>query len=150
MSDFSTPEAAVLSLESAYRAQDIEAAVACKDFYAEARLMLKNLNPQLAGDEAIVSQTAEVLELSFRKHIEQGGFPNLVGISSTFPRLEVVREGLVIVTEEHRLPNGHRTLGRLYVARNVNGWRVLNPLPAETAPIASPSKSSKPRWKFWR
>jgi hypothetical protein len=33
-------------------------------------LMLKKMGSELENDSAIVTQTAEVLELSFRKHIE--------------------------------------------------------------------------------
>src|SRR5688500_11054611 len=75
-----TPEAAVLRLEAAYRARDLEAAVKAKDFVAEARLMLQSLasagpnRPDLSSDREVLNQTAEVLELSFRKSIEKNGF----------------------------------------------------------------------------
>src|SRR5688500_20135954 len=61
--DLSTPEAAVLSLEEAYRARDVNAAVKCKDFRTEAVLMLQKVSPQLASDAAIIGKTTEVLEI---------------------------------------------------------------------------------------
>ena len=44
--DFTTPEGAILCLEDAYRREDIEAAIAAKDFKTEARLMLQKTGPK--------------------------------------------------------------------------------------------------------
>jgi hypothetical protein len=46
-------------------------------------LMLKKMGSELENDSAIVTQTAEVLELSFRKHIETE-WPDFGGITSYF------------------------------------------------------------------
>ena len=62
--DFSTPEGALLKLEDAYRARDIEGAVACKDFRREADMMLSRMGSPLVKDEEMVSEIAKVLELS--------------------------------------------------------------------------------------
>src|SRR5262245_8527924 len=94
--DFSTPEGAILCLEDAYRAKDIEAAVRCKDFNMEARLMLEKL-PKLkdAIDDKLITRTAEVLELAYRKEIEKKGFPDMTDVSSSFPKVEPLRDGIV-------------------------------------------------------
>jgi hypothetical protein len=64
--DFSTPEGAILMLEDAYRRKDLDAAVAAKDFTAEARLMLSRLRRGWERDAEVLKRTAEVLELAFR------------------------------------------------------------------------------------
>jgi hypothetical protein len=143
LADFSTPESAIQSLESAYQAHDVEAAVACKDFRAEAELMLQNVNPQFADDKEIISQTAEVLELSYRKDIEQNGFPDFAGVKSSFPKTERLNNQLVIVTEVCEYPDGVTMVQRLNVYKTAAGWRVLNALNDE------PNRTKK-WWQFWR
>ena len=65
--DFATPEGAILCLEDAYRAEDLEAAVACMDFRTQARLTLTEANwPKEEIDDHLLDQTAEMLESSFR------------------------------------------------------------------------------------
>jgi hypothetical protein len=126
--DLSTPEKAILSLEDAYRAKDIEAAIRCKDFFAEAKLMLDAL-PNLNGqaDDKLIAETAKVLELSFRKEMKTNGFPVFSGVTSRFPKVEPYREGIVVVTEECSHPDGSTTRQRLLVSRANDGWRVLIP-----------------------
>jgi hypothetical protein len=127
--DFATPAGAILCLEDAYRAKDIEAAVACKDFRIEARLMLqsmKNLSER-ANDE-LISKTAKVLELSYRAEIKKSGFPNMAGVQCTFPKEEPYAEDIVTVTEVCRYPDGGSSTQRVLVAKTDKGWRVLNPV----------------------
>ena len=98
--DFTTPEGAILKLEEAYRARDLEAAIACKDFVSEAKLLLRNLpDPSLSNDAEIVAETARVLELSYVKMIREQGFPNMTGVTSHFTNRERAPNGIVIVTE---------------------------------------------------
>jgi hypothetical protein len=127
--DFATPEGAILCLEDAYRAQDIEKAVACKDFQTEARLMLAKLQkiPLADADPELIQKTAEVLELGFRKQVRTEGFPNMNGVLSTFPAQEPVHENIVVVTEECRYPDGNTSKQRILVGKTKDGWRVLNP-----------------------
>src|SRR5438132_9165768 len=81
--DFTTPEGAILCLEDAYRRRDLDAACACKDFLIEAALLLLESAPESAGDPAVQRQTAEVLQLSYRKEISEN-WPDLEGIESFF------------------------------------------------------------------
>ena len=67
--DLFTPESALKSLEDAYIRKDIEGAVASKDFRYEAKAMLTSHKNLANPDDDLVSKTAEVLELSFRKEM---------------------------------------------------------------------------------
>jgi hypothetical protein len=127
--DFSTPQGAILCLEDAYRAKDIDAAVRCKDFPLEARLMLEKIgaSKEVMGDE-IIQRTAEVLELGFRKEKEQTGFPDMSGVTCRFPTTETMSEGIVAVTEECTYADGQTSRQRVLVGKTENGWRVLNAL----------------------
>lgn len=124
--DFSTPEGAILCIEDAYDAQDIERAMACKDFEEEAKQMLsamKSVN-QLGENEEVVPQMAEVLRLSFIKSME-GNFPSFEGITRAFPKREMVRDNLAIVTEVCFYPDQTKSSQRLYVSKKDGGWKVL-------------------------
>jgi hypothetical protein len=127
--DFSTPEGAILCLEDAYRAKDLEAAVRCKDFQLEARAMSDKIgaSKEVINDE-IIKQLAVVLELAYRNELKQKGFPDMSGVTCTFPSTETQGEGLVIVTEECTYADGQKSRERLLVGQTANGWRVLNPV----------------------
>ncbi len=109
--DFSTPEKAILSLEDAYRAKDVEAAVRCKDFPIEAKLMLQKLQTDFSNDAEIIAKTAEVLELGFRSEMKNSGFPDFRNVTSTFPSKKPYqgRDDIVEVTESVRSANGQVT-----------------------------------------
>ncbi len=126
--DFSTPEGALLKLEDAYRAKDIEGAVACKDFRREAEMMLGRMGSSLATNGDFVGETAKVLELAFRKQIQDGGFPSLDGLECTFPTKETRPDGTVVVTEVCRFPDGGTSEQRVQTWHTPAGWRVLTPL----------------------
>jgi hypothetical protein len=125
--DFSTPEGAILCLEDAYRRKDLDAACACKDFLIEATLLLHESAPESAGDPAIQRQTAEVLQLSYRKEINQN-WPEMEGVESFFVEQQPFRDSIVVVTEFMRLPDGTFGEASLRVAQTADGWRVLNPV----------------------
>lgn len=130
--DFSTPEGAILCIEDAYRAKDIEAAVKCKDFYLEGRLMLEKLNvlPKEQIDDELIKKTAEVLELGYRAELKEKGFPDLVGSTATFPKKEpyLEKQNVVVVTEVTRRRDGSVFRERVLVGKTDKGWRVLNGL----------------------
>lgn len=137
--DFSTPEGAILLLDDAYRAKDIESAVACKDFLQEAALMLSRFEGKFPVDEDLQRQTAHVLELAFRKEMEAKGFPDLTGVTCTFPRTETRRDGLVVVTKQSRHADGAVVEERILVGQTPAGWRALVPVDAvERQPPAAP------------
>lgn len=121
--NFSTPEGAVLCLEEAYRQKDLEKAVTCKDFLAEARLMLAGKNV----DHEVLSETAETLELSFRAHFKTQS-PEFEGVDSRFLETKSYADGVVVVTEICRHPNGMILKQKLLAVQKNTGWRVLIPL----------------------
>jgi len=126
--DFSTPQGAILCLEDAYRAKDIEAAVRCKDFQMEARAMSEKIGASKeVMDDGVIKQLAEVLELGYRGELKQKGFPDFNGVTCTFPSTEQKGDGLVVVTEECTY-GGQTSRQKLLVGKTANGWRVLNPV----------------------
>jgi hypothetical protein len=128
--DFSSPQGALLVLEDAYRAGDVEAVVAAKDFTREAELMLARLPiPSAAADPELVAKTAETLELAFRAEL-RSGFPNVTGTESTFSDATPYPgpAGVVVVTEVVRYPDGGSSRQEMLVAQTSRGWRVLIPL----------------------
>lgn len=122
--EFTTPEGAILCLEEAYRRRDIDAAIAAKDFQAEARLMLQKLNAP--HDDELVATTAETLLASFRAHTT-ARWPNFDGLESFFTKRESHSDKIVVVTEVCRFPDGRFSEQRVLVAQTPHGWRVLNP-----------------------
>src|SRR5215469_16168159 len=110
LQDLSTPEAALAALEDAYNRKDIEAAVATKDFAREAREMLISLKglPHPLDDD-LVKQTADVLELAFRKQMEVQGFPNFTDLHCKVVSKKELREDLVELVEECLFPDGKKS-----------------------------------------
>jgi uncharacterized protein YegJ (DUF2314 family) len=128
--DFSTPEGAILCIEDAYDAHDINRVMACKDFEAEARLMLSHTKhmERLASKPEIITETEEAVKLTFIKFIDDHGFPSFKNVKRAFPHREFVREDLCIVTEVCRYPDQTKSRERLYVSRKNGEWKVLNPV----------------------
>ncbi len=133
-SDYSSPENALRSLEDAYRRRDIEAAVRSKDFVAEARLMLRKMGKKSgpatsphSRDDDVVRRTAEVLELSFRKHTTEN-WPDFHGLKCSVVETESHETDVIVATERCRFPDGEYSTQRVLLSRTDAGWRVLNPL----------------------
>jgi hypothetical protein len=128
---FETPEDAVRSLEAAYTDKNLDAAVAAKDFDEEARLMLTKINPSLAADTGILSDTAHVLELSFRKQLKTDGFPDFNSLKCSFVDKHELSPTLVSLTEKCVFPDGGKSTQELFVAKGKRGWRMVTMPPAE-------------------
>lgn len=125
--DTTTPEGALLCIEDAYREKNLNKVLACKDFQIEGRLMIGKLKTKDENGE-LAAKTAEVLELGFRKEIEQRGFPDMTGVTSEFPETKTFQDGIVIVTEVCRYPDGGASKQRMLVGKSAQGWRVLYPV----------------------
>ncbi|PWS33627.1 YegJ family protein [Pedobacter paludis] len=124
--DFSTPEGAILSLEKAYNNQDLDGAIACKDFDEEAKAMLSGM--KMDFDEEIINNTAEVLRLSFINNIEEQGFPDFTVTQSAFPEREKIDENHFIITEVCWFPDGGKSIQKLNTFKSQNGWKVIGPV----------------------
>jgi uncharacterized protein YegJ (DUF2314 family) len=123
--DFSTPEGAILCLEDAYDEQDLEMAVACKNFTEEARLLLMKMKDWGSGND-ILETTAEVLRLGFIKNLLEQGFPVFKDIRRAYPHRKRITDNLYLITEICIYPDGGKSSQQLYTFREEDGWRVLN------------------------
>ncbi|WP_421943564.1 YegJ family protein [Pedobacter sp.] len=123
--NLNTPEGAILSLEKAYNEKKLDAAIACKDFYEEAKMMVSGFNTEL--DDETIRGTAEVLELSFIKNIEEYGFPNFADLQNAFER-EKVTDNHYIITEICWFPDGGKSIQKLNTFKSDTGWKVLGPI----------------------
>ena len=124
--DDATPEGAIVLLETAFNEENIEKAMACKDFRKEAELMLAKIGvPNL--NESLIENTAETLKLSFLKMLQDNGIPKFHNIKQAFPKREVVSENHMIITEVCYQLDGIKTVQRLNTYNNGNGWKVLSP-----------------------
>lgn len=134
--DFTTPEGAILCLEDAMRRQDIEAAVACKDFQIEAVLLLLQAKPDFVGDEELRAEAAKTLELGYRAELS-GGWPNMEGVESFF--VEEQRDPMFedlsmrLITELTLMPDGTLSQTIMRVAQRNGEWRVIHPVSDEEA-----------------
>lgn len=90
-------------------------------------LMLQNLQQDLSGDERLVSQTAEVLELAFRSELTTTGFPDFHDVESTFSNKKAYqgRDDIVEITEHCRHGDGTTTKNQLVVGKTADGWKVI-------------------------
>jgi hypothetical protein len=124
--NFSTPENAIKTLEDAYTKKDLEAAVAARDFFNEAKIMLKNINPKYANDLEMLKQTTEVLELSFRKEMKEEGFPDFSNLECSLGKAQNVSPSLVKLKETCIFPDGGTSIEDVHVFKSEKGWRVIN------------------------
>ena len=130
---FETAQEALHALEDAFRQEDLEQAVACKDFHAEARLLLQQVLPELADQQEIIQQVAEELESVFRTTMQEEGFPDLQGIETQVVQVDPLpeNEGIYVATELQRFPDGTIGLFQVLMSQGEEGWKVLIPIAGE-------------------
>jgi hypothetical protein len=96
--DYSSPKAALKSLEAAYVARDLESAVGARDFAAEAQEMLTTISKgdaSIAKDPGILKQTAEVLEKAYRLEMKSKGFPPMETLKCDAVEEATIRERIL-------------------------------------------------------
>lgn len=120
-----SPEEAVRALEEAYARRDANAAVAARDFTEEARRMLLSMGSGLEKEADILKQTAEVLELAYRKDLKENIFRRFKGVRCAITSVVPIEDALVKVLEDCTLKAGEVSKEHLHVARTANGWRVI-------------------------
>ena len=123
--DFDTPEGAILCLEDACRRKNIESACVCKNFMVEGTVTLLNMDPNLALDPEFRKKNALFSERTYRKATTEP-WPDLKGVESFFIDRQLYTDGIVMVTELHRLRDGTFNQRKLLVAKTKDGWKVLN------------------------
>ncbi len=121
--DFSTPEGTILKFEDALRAKDIDAAVACKDFKRLAELSTPN-----PADPNAMTKMTQFFELGFRQQIRMNGFPEMKGVKTTFTAKRDAGNGMLVLTEVWRHPDGKQTTQEIQVCKNGTEWRVIGPV----------------------
>jgi hypothetical protein len=127
--DFTTPEGAVLCLEDACRRRDVEAAVACRDFAAEAKVWIYergHLSKQT--QEEMLPEITKVMEKAFRDSLNKAWPIDWQRAKSYFPNRETDNDG-VIVNEITTTPAGTVLERRILVKQTTDGWRVVKQLP---------------------
>ena len=123
--DFTTPVAALKSLEEAYQHKDIDAAVAAKDFNFEAMVLLRSMGGTSNPDTKLIEQTAQTLELAFRKEIQTGGFPDFGQLRCTIVKESQLMPKLVEMIEECIFPDGEKSSDKLHAFNNGQGWHIV-------------------------
>jgi hypothetical protein len=130
--DTTTPEGLILKLEDAYRRKDMATVIKCRNFKAEAYYMLKYDMGNKLGlttmEHELVDQTAEVLELGFRKEIEQRGFPDFTGLRSAFPSKKKLQDGFWEITEVCTFPDGGHSKQRLLLYFDGTSYTFCHPI----------------------
>ena len=134
--DFSTPEGAVLCLEDTYRSRDIEAAIVCRNFAAEARLWLQQRHMSQAMKDEMLPKVTITMEKSFRDSLAKQWPMGWEGSKSFFPKREPLADGVISVSEITLRPNGSFSRQQILVARTTNGWRVVTQLPTYVDDLA--------------
>jgi len=104
--------------------KDIEAAVRSKSFYFEAKEMLESRFSKDIATPEIIKETAEVLELGFRKEIKENGFPDFSSLkcSSTHKKES---ENIAILTEKCIFPDKGHSIQRLKAAKVDGQWKIV-------------------------
>jgi hypothetical protein len=125
--DYSTPEKALASLERAYIAKDIEAAVRSKAFRKEAEGMLAERFPGKKLPEEAIASVTRSLELSFRLELKKSGFPPFEKLKCAAEHT-LMQPDVAVVKERCVFPDGGHSIQRVK-AYKVNGeWKVGEPL----------------------
>jgi hypothetical protein len=127
--DFSTPIAALDSLEEAYVTKSIDEAVAAKDFGAEAREMLHSIaggDPKINSDPGMIKDLTHILELAYRKEIAEKGFPDMSKLKCTKSQEAALRTDLVPIREICQWPDGHISNEVVFAAKGTAGWKIIH------------------------
>lgn len=128
--DFSTPEGAILCLEETYRRRDIEAAVACRNFAAEARLWLQERDMSQQLKDEMLPKVTRTMEKSFRDGMANRWPVHWDGAKSYFQKREPFAEGVVVVSEITLRADRSFLRQQILAAETANGWRVVTQLPS--------------------
>ena len=86
-------------------------------------LNLKNLSGP--PEENLISQTAQVLELAFRKQMEVQGFPEFTQLRCRLVAKKELRADLVELVEECLFPDGGASRKSLHAQKHDSGWHIV-------------------------
>ena len=125
MYSYNTPEDAIRSLEKAYTNKDIRGIVDSKDFETEALLLLQQSSYDYDEyDEALIAETAKLLELSLINVIHDNGYPNFEGLECEFFDLSLYNGNIYTIQERINYLDGFSALNRIFVVKHGDLWKV--------------------------
>ncbi len=122
--EYDTPEQAIKTLELAYSKGSIEKALEARDFEAEAKLMLLNINPELALDKGILKQAEDVLLLGTKQEFKSG-LPNFSGLKCSLKNKTKIEHGVIQFNEVCIFPDQGSSEQSVYAFYGNNGWRYV-------------------------
>jgi len=122
----STPEGAILTIETAYGEGNIEKAMSCKSFTREAAELLQRTGN--ADKPELIAKTAEVLQLSFIKSLQESGMPSFEGVRRAFPRREKITDDHYVITEVCFYPDRTKSNQKLNTYLEDGSWKVGAPV----------------------
>jgi uncharacterized protein YegJ (DUF2314 family) len=125
--DDSTPEGAIVKIETAFNEDNLDKAADCKDFRKEAEMMLAKFKDKGLDDE-VIDKTAEVLKLGFLKSLQEDGIPKFNDLKQAFPKREKVSDNHMIITEVCYYPDRTKSIQRLNTYYDGSGWKVGSPV----------------------
>jgi hypothetical protein len=123
--DFSTPEAAIKSLEEAYSSKDIDKIMEARDFKSEAKLMLLKMNPELANDQEILKGMEEVLFLGNKQEIE-AEVPDFSNLKCSLEDKKDLGNGVIQFNEICVFPDKGTSEQLVHAYKGERGWRFIN------------------------
>ena len=125
LSNFETPEGAILCLEEAYTNKDVNAAIACKDFDKEAAFLLnKSIHTIADTDKNLIKRTSELLQSYFILDLKENGFPNFSEFKRAFKRFKITEEHYII-SELCYHSNGAVSSQKFHTIQVDEKWKVL-------------------------
>lgn len=123
ITNFETPEGAILSLEEAYDNKDIESALLCKDFSKEAEILLhKSMN--IPVSDALITSTTKALKSSFILSLKENGIPDFKGVKRAFKRFKINEEHYII-TKFCYYKDGTTDIQKVHTFKIGKEWKVL-------------------------
>jgi hypothetical protein len=122
--DYSTPEHALKSIELAYKKRDIEQAISSKDFLYEAEEMLTNQFSSAMARGDMLKNTADLLELSYRKHIAENGFPDFRNLKCSATHIKVSKDE-ALLQERCLYPDGGYSAQTILAHLTDSGWKII-------------------------
>lgn len=125
--DDSTPEGAIIKLETAYDNDNIQEAINCKDFFLEAEIMIRKKTQVDTPPKKLIDSTAELLKLSYLKSLQDKGIPKFHGLIRAFPYRQKISENQMLITSVCIYPNGEKYIQKMNVVKKDNSWKVLAP-----------------------
>ncbi len=122
---YNSPIEAIVSLETAYSKQSLEAVLTSKDFKVEAQLILQQSAYDYDDfDQNLVEETSKLLELSLIKSLNENGFPNFQNVRREFSDVEQINDTLYSIEERLFYPNNEVYINKIFLSYKDSVWKV--------------------------